>query len=188
MPAKSTFPWCSRPRACWSCNFGPIAPSRRGPSRSAWPCPSRAGTSSPASLAVLAADNVELIPNKQAIEGLVQQRIAPAMKLPERQQDPLFYRGTMGPATFSADFRLHGQRITVDVASRVMLSQHTAEVEQRQSYSIAYEPVDHLTIVAARGLAAAKRIQVLCDGKPLAPVTPPEELAGNDPLAPVPCA
>ena len=57
-----------------------------------------AGTSSPASLAVLAADNVELIPNKQAIEGLVQQRLAPAMKLPERQQDPLFYRGTMGPA------------------------------------------------------------------------------------------
>ncbi len=145
----------------------------------------RAGTSGPASLAVLAADNVELIPNKQAIEGLVQQRLAPAMKLPERQQAPLFYRGTMGPATFSADFRVHGQRITVDVASRVMLSQHTAEIEQRQSYSIAYEPVDHLTMAVPRGLAAAKRIQILCDGKPLAPATPAEELTGDDPLAPV---
>jgi len=144
-----------------------------------------AGTSGPASLAVLAADNVELIPNKQAIEGLVQQRIAPVAKLPERQQDPLFYRGTMGPATFAAAFRVHVQRITVDVTSRVMLSQHTAEVEQRQSYSIAYEPIDHLTIAAPRGLAAAKRIQILCDGKPLAPVTPAEELTGDDAMAPV---
>jgi hypothetical protein len=145
----------------------------------------RAGTSGPASLAVQAADNVELIPNKLAIEGLVQQRIAPATKLPERQQDPLFYRGTVGPATFAADFRLHVQRITVDVTSRVMLSQHTAEVEQRQSYSISYEPVDHLTIAAPRGLAAAKRIQILCDGKPLVSATPAEELTGEDAMAPV---
>ena len=114
-----------------------------------------AGTRGPATLAVLSADNVELIPNKEAIEGLVQQRIAPAMKLPERQQDPLFYHGTMGPATFSADFRVHGQRLAVEVTSRVMLSQHTAEVEQRQSYAIAYEPVDHLTITVPRALAAA---------------------------------
>ena len=32
---KSTFPWCSLPPARWKCNFGPIARSRRGPSRSA---------------------------------------------------------------------------------------------------------------------------------------------------------
>ena len=66
-----------------------------------------------------------------------------------------------------------------------MLSQHTAEVEQRQSYSIAYEPVDHLTIAVPRVLAAAKRIQILCDGKPLAPVAPAEELSGDNPLTPV---
>jgi hypothetical protein len=146
----------------------------------------RAGTRGPATLAVLSADNVELIPNKEAIEGLVQQRIAPAMKLPERQQAPLFYHGTMGPATFSADFRVHVQRLAVEVNSRVMLSQHTAEVEQRQSYAIAYEPVDHFTISVPRSLAAAKRMQILCDGKPLAPAAPAEEVAGEDPLAPVP--
>ncbi len=145
----------------------------------------RAGTHGPASLTVLTADNVELIPNKEAIEGLVQQRIAPAMKVAERQQDALFYRGTAGPATFAADFRVHVQRITVDVTSRVMLSQHTAEVEQRQAYSIAYEPIDHLTIAVPRGLAAAKRVQILCDGKPLVPVTPAEELIGEDAMATV---
>ena len=79
----------------------------------------------------LSADNVELIPNKQAIEGLVQQRIAPADEAAGAAARPVVLsRHAWARPSFAADFRVHGQRITVDVASRVMLSQHTAEVEQ----------------------------------------------------------
>ena len=136
-------------------------------------------------MAVVAADNVELTPNNQAIEGLVRQQIAPPMKLPEQQQDPLYYRGSGGAAVFAADFRVHPQRITVDVASQVTLGRATADVEQKQSYSIAYEPVDRLTIAVPRALAAAKRIRVLYDGKPLAPVAAADDLAGGNAAAPV---
>ena len=143
------------------------------------------GSSGPASLAVLAADNMELTPNDKAIEGLTRQRFAPPMKLPQRQQDPLYYRGAEGAAVFAADFRLHPQRITVDVATRATLGQHTATVEQRQSYSIAYEPADRLTIAVPRQLATAQRLRVLCDGKPLTTVAVSDELSGGDAAAPV---
>lgn len=143
------------------------------------------GSIGPASVAVVAADNVDLTPNTQAIEGLVRQRIAPPMKLPERQQDPLYYRGAGGAAVFSADFHVYSQRITVDVASLVTLDDRMAEVEQRLSYSVAYEPVDRLSIAVPRELAATKRIQVLYDGKPLEAVAAGDELIGADAAAPV---
>ncbi len=145
----------------------------------------RAGSSVPASVAVVAADNVELTPDNRLIEGLVRQRTPFREKLPERQQAPLHYRGADGAAVFAADFRVHPQRIAVNVASQVTLGQRTAEVEQKQSYTIAYEPVDRLTIAVPRALAATKRIQVFCDGKPLPPVVADDGSAGDDNAAPV---
>ena len=62
----------------------------------------RADSVAPAQVAVVAADNVELTPSQQKIEGLVRQPAAPPMKLPARQQEPLYYRGTGSPATFAA--------------------------------------------------------------------------------------
>jgi hypothetical protein len=141
-----------------------------------------------ASVVVLAADNVELIPNHRAIEGLVRQRVAPPQqreRLPERQQDPFYYRATNNAAVFAADFRVHTQRITVDVATQATLRQRTAEVEQRQSYAIAYEPIDRLTIAVPRILAGAKQIQAVCDGKPVTLAAETEDLVGDDPAAPI---
>ena len=53
--------------------------------------------------------------------GLVRQRIAPPMKLPPRQQEPLYYRGAGGDAVFAAGFRVLPQRITVEAAGEVTL-------------------------------------------------------------------
>lgn len=145
----------------------------------------QAASIGPASVAIVAADNVDLTPNSQAIEGLVRQRVAPPMKLPERQQDPLYYRGTGGAAVFAADFRVFSQRIAVDVATQATLDDRLADVEQRLSYSIAYEPVDRLSIAVPRELATAKRIQVLYDGKLLDAVAASDDLVGADPAAPV---
>ena len=50
--------------------------------------------------------------------------------------------------------------------------------EQTFSYSIAYEPVDHLTIAVPRELASARRIQVRIDGgEPISPVLSAKDLA-----------
>jgi hypothetical protein len=145
----------------------------------------QAGISNPALVAIVPADNVELEPNSRGIEGLIRQRMALPMQLPERQQEPLFYRATNSTALFAADFRIHPQRITVDVATRATLNRRTADVEQRWTYSIAYEPTDRLTIAMPRKLATEKHLQILCDGKPLTAVTTAEEAAGGNTTGPV---
>ena len=140
----------------------------------------------PASLAVMAADNVELTPDNQAIEGLVRQRSVPAMKLPERQQEPLYYHGTGGAAVFAAGFHVYTQQINTDAAAQITIAEQMATVEQRLSYSVAYEPISRLTLAVPRSLATGKRFRVLHDGKPLAPVVVADESDGKDAMAPVP--
>ncbi len=61
----------------------------------------------------------------------MRQRAAPPMALPARQQEPLYYRGTGGAATFAAGFRIHPQRIAVDAAGQVTLGTRRAAVEQK---------------------------------------------------------
>ena len=139
----------------------------------------RGGTVGPASLAVVPADNVELTPNARAIAGLVRQATAPSLKLPARQQDPLLYRGAGGDAVFAADFRVHPQRIAVDVGSEVLLTDGGASVVQKFSYSLAHEPVDQLMIAVPRELAM-KRIKARIDGgKPISPVVATKDLIGD---------
>jgi hypothetical protein len=135
-----------------------------------------------ASVAVVAADNVELTPDARATAGLVRQRIAPPLKLPPRQQDPIYYRGAGGDAVFAAAFRIRPQRIAVDVGSEVLLAETAATVEQKFSYSIANEPVEQLTVSVPRELAM-KRIQVRIDGgKPVSATVTPRDPVG-DPAA-----
>jgi hypothetical protein len=145
----------------------------------------QANAQGPMYVTVIAADNVELTPNPKGISGLVRQQVAPQMqeKLPDRQQKPLYYRGVGGTAAFAADFRLHVQRVTVDVATEVSLRQRTAEIEQRQTYAVAYEPIDRLTIAVPRILAATKRVQAFCEGKSLELVADAEDLVGVDPAS-----
>jgi hypothetical protein len=132
-----------------------------------------------AAVVVLAADNVELLPNARATTGLVRQRTLPAMKLPARQQDAICYRGVGGDAVFAAGFRVHPQRIATDARSEVLLADNGATVEQKFSYSIAYEPVEHLTIAVPRELET-KRIQVRIDGgKPISPLVTPRDHVGD---------
>jgi hypothetical protein len=140
---------------------------------------------SPGATAVVSADNVEIVPNPTACEGLTRQRTAPSIRLPERQQEPLFYRAANG-AVFAADLRFHSQRIGVEVGSELTASERTVEVEQRFAYQIAYEPVDHLTIAAPRVLGKAGHLQFLFDGKPLQPAMdtdrPYDRLSATIPL------
>ena len=94
-------------------------------------------------IAVLPADNVELIPNSKAMVGLVRQQVAAPLELPPREQEPLFYRNEASKAVFAAELRRHARRIRVDVASRLDLDEQGGQVEEKLAYTIAYEPVDH---------------------------------------------
>jgi hypothetical protein len=127
------------------------------------------GTIGPATVAVAAADEVELTPNNQHMDGLIRQRTPLPIKLPARLQTPWYYRSTGNAASFSAEFRVHPRRISVEAASHITLADGIADVEQKFFYTIAYEPVEELTLAVPRSLAEAKKIRILCDGKPLTP-------------------
>ncbi len=139
---------------------------------------------SPSAVVVLPDDNVELTPSDGATTGLVRQHGAPAMKLPPRRQEPLFYRGEPGKAVFAAEFRVRSRAVRVAAASEVRLDEQKAQVEQKFSYAIAYEPVDRLALDVPRDLAVSDQVEIrLDDGKRLTPVDArPEE--PSDPAQP----
>jgi hypothetical protein len=146
------------------------------------PLPQPRGVSvGPASLAVAAADNVELAPRRQDIKGLVHQRTALPVKLPARQQPPLYYRGVGGEAVFAADFRIRSQQISVAAASLVSIAHRSAAVEQKFSYSVAYEPIDQLTLSIPRALAAGRILARISNEAPAPLVVAAGDPAGDSP-------
>ena len=112
----------------------------------------QADTSSQALLAVLPADNVELLPDLESTIGLNSQSLKPAIKLPERQQDALFYRSEGAAARFTAAINVHPQAISVDLLSAVQVDEQVVDVDQRFIYQIAYEPIDSLELRVPRAL------------------------------------
>jgi len=140
----------------------------------------------PAAVAVLADDNVELTPNAEATEGLVRQQVAPQIDLPgNRQQAPLFYQQEAPESVFATGFRLHEQTVTVDVTSQINLDGKAGDVEQKLAYTIAYEPLDKLTLEVPRFLAAPDKLEVQADGQKLSPAVLPGQDDKGDVSEPV---
>lgn len=119
-------------------------------------------------VAVSPADNVELMPNDDANVGLIRQQTALPLKLPERRQEPLFYRSEGKVAVFAADLRVHARRIGVEVTDRVQLGERAMQVEQKLAYTIEFEAADHLLVDVPQSLADASSLEFERDGKPLA--------------------
>ena len=130
---------------------------------------------SPAVVAVLPADNVELTPDTEAIQGLVRQQVEPQIELRQGQQDPLFYRGEPEGAVFAAGFQVHAQKVAVDVTSDVVLGEGKADVRQTLAYAIAYEPLETLDLEVPTSLAGADTLELLLGGQRLAMVPLPEQ-------------
>jgi hypothetical protein len=119
-------------------------------------------------VAVSPADNVELTPNDNANLGLIRQQTALPLKLPERRQEPLFYRSEGKSAVFSADLRIHTRRITIAMTDRTQLDERAAQVEQKLAYTIDFDAVDHLLVDVPKSLADSASLEFERDGKPLA--------------------
>ncbi len=131
-------------------------------------------------VAVLPADNVEIIPDSQATTGLMRQQAAVPLELPKRQQEPLFYRSDAPKAVFAAELRRHRQKITAGVSSRVTppASGYPAtaiRVDQKFAYSIAYEPTDYFLLEVPRELVAKGRLVLNYEDQVLVPVVLNEE-------------
>ncbi|MGO9115397.1 MAG: hypothetical protein ACLP9L_39810 [Thermoguttaceae bacterium] len=126
-------------------------------------------------VAVIPADNVEILPDSQATTGLLRQQVAVPLELPLRQQEPLFYRSDAPKAVFAAELRRHRQKITASVASRVMMDPAGGRVDQKFVYTIAYEPTDYFLLEVPRELSAKGRMVLNYEDQILVPVVLSEE-------------
>ncbi len=132
---------------------------------------------------VLPADNVEIAPIAAATTGLMRQQSAVSPELEARQQEPLFFRTDAPRAVFSAELHRHRQWITVSVNSQVTLEPAGSRLEQKFSYSVAYEPTDFFLLEVPRELAGKGRLELSCDDQILAPVALGDE--GDDGTKPL---
>ncbi|MGA2255473.1 MAG: hypothetical protein ABSG53_12480, partial [Thermoguttaceae bacterium] len=129
-------------------------------------------------VAVLPADNVEIMPDNEATTGLLRQQAAVPLKLqlPLRQQEPLFYRSDAPKAVFVAELRRHRRKIKASVASRVTMDPAGGRVEQKFVYSIAYEPTDYFLLEVPRELSAKGRLVLYHEDQVLVPLVLSEEV------------
>ncbi len=88
------------------------------------------------------------------------------MGLPERQQDPLFYRVESTTARFGAAFKVHSQSIAVDSLCTLSIDEQLVNVEERFVYHVSYEPVDRLDVNVPRSLPL-DALMITLDGQRL---------------------
>jgi hypothetical protein len=126
----------------------------------------QAETVAPANVAVVPADNIELAFDAERAVALAPQTVRPQIKLPERLQDPLFFR-TEGPeARFAASVKVHEQAISATLAAQLDVSEPETQVDQRIAFRIAYEPADHLLLTVPRAIRP-DRLAITLDGQRL---------------------
>jgi hypothetical protein len=157
----------------------PLKPARTGPfelrfkarrpieanvANFALPIP-RATTQTTSTLVVIPDDNVELTPRTDELIGIMSEHVLPRIELPVRQQEPLVYRGELGPTQFTGDLSILSQQIEVDTLSNVILEQDSCQIEQKFAYRVDYEPVDHVSLLIPPGLPVGHKPEVSFDGQ-----------------------
>jgi hypothetical protein len=120
----------------------------------------------PGLLIVSPADNIELVPQIDDIQGLVagatltddQQRL-----LPRRQQVPLVYRdrGDVSSPLFVGLTRIRERAATIDSLARITIDEQQYQVQQELHYSVAYEPVQQVWLDIPATLLLRRSLQVL---------------------------
>lgn len=137
----------------------------------------------PASVIVLASDNVEIVPRTREVSGLTSDDLPPTIKLPDRQQLPLVYRdlGYAGSSHFSADFQVRTRQVMVDAAAQLRFGPESVAIEQQLVYRIFYEPQRTFTLLVPETLAARGEIKVLLANQSLLLAPAPATASASGP-------
>jgi hypothetical protein len=135
----------------------------------------------PATIAIYAADNVELKPLVAELVGLSPDQAT--ARLPGRQQPPLMYRdlGSGERAEFVASLRTLSRTTTTAGRASVRIERSQVQVEQRLDYRVQHESQRSFWLVAPREVTASSNVQVWLADEPLT-VVPAPEAAGPSAL------
>jgi hypothetical protein len=160
--------------------------------------PSRANVVvSPATVTMIAADNILLTPRPQQLKALAPLFGSPAGVLPDAdgaaaerapdakesdawdQASGVRYRyrdrGSTEQAVFVGDIKIQPQMITARVTTAVTLTRASASVEQRLAYMVLHEPVESLSFAYGERLAGDARfgLRLFLQDQPLVPTLEP---------------
>lgn len=142
---------------------------------------SQADSVAPASVIVLAADNVELSPQTSQFEGLSPDTAPVPSKMAARQQPPLVYRdlGGVEQARFVANAKVKLRSTVAAAQATVRVDKQQLLVEQHLEYRISHEPQRSFELVAPRGVATTGGLQVWLGDEPLSVTSLPDPPAGR---------
>lgn len=137
-----------------------------------------------ARLAVVPDDNIALTPNTQDLKGLTADTSSSfSGPLPERQQEPFFYRETttLTPSIFVGEFAVRKGSIATTIDSTVSVQSDLVQVEQRFEYDIRLEPIEHLPLFLPAALPEESNIEFFVDGESVEPIDTANRATGNNP-------
>ena len=123
----------------------------------------------PASVVVVPSDNVELTAKAREIIGLVADSQPPPASVSPRQQPPLVYRdrGAGGEGRFVGQLQVRTRQTTVAAAAKVQFSERAAQVEQKLSYRILYEPQRTFRLQVPTSVLVRGDIKYLLGSEPI---------------------
>jgi hypothetical protein len=141
--------------------------------------------SEPAPVVIVPADNVEVIPIDEDADS-APMSVSPSaesendllpkrtigltrrsrrsqtirIEIPDRQQEPLFFRTEPVDAFFVANIRYHRQKIAAAMRTDIRLLDQNDQIDQTVSYDVSYVPVDKLYFLVPKSIEESGNLQV----------------------------
>jgi hypothetical protein len=133
---------------------------------------------SPATVVILSAENVQLVPRTGELVGLIADAPNVPAEIPTRRQRPLVYQEEAGAnaVVFAADLFVRGRTVQSSIESEVRFAANTMDVTQTLTYTIEYETLDRLSLAIPTEVVDRQQWQITLDGTvlPVTVLTPQE--------------
>jgi len=128
--------------------------------RVVWQMPEpRADLVGPATVVVSADADIELVPDAEAIAGLVRQT-APAVQPGDSERIALAYRLDTGAGRFAASRRFLPRRVEANLVTRVMVDEREIAVDETVRLTVLHVPLEFLELEVPESLVAGGTLEI----------------------------
>jgi len=138
----------------------------------------------PAMVVVMSESDIEIVPDSDAIRGLVRQ-VTPALRSGERDKVALAYRLDGTDGLFSAARRFLPQRVEASVTVKATIDESETAVEETIRFEVAHRPLEYIDLLVPEAVANSGTLEVRQGGQLLEPLDLFRQPA-TDPLPEVP--
>jgi hypothetical protein len=151
----------------------------RSQDRIGWKMPvPRADLVGPASVVILSATDIEVLPDNGAIRGLVRQ-VAPASRRDDGDRIALAYRLDGTDGFFAATRRFLARRVDAGVSVQATIDESDTVVEQVIRLDVSHVPLEFIDLRVPASVARTETLELRQGGQVLNPFEPPATAAGG---------